>query len=599
MVRNQRSEERYSAITQSRKNEEMDKYASTGGMKPRYQPKYGKQKEMLTATQIHANEDIHKRMTHKLNYMRNPRNVDSSVDRVLTKTNGRELKFLQANNFMPKNMQRGEVSPENGNEALPPRPASPDEYENEKASRPSKSEKNKDQGVLGGIDANSATSMGTSALNSPSRYSETSSASAGVGALFAADPVEIIFDTYEVGVPVSLPISFRNISAISRMVRVIPPITADFTLSPLQYPTNSKGGLIAPGMSVSGYVSFYPESLADCGDCLSVETEGGCFDVAITAQRDCPKLSLTPDLNVGTCMVGDAMRVQLFCQNTGGMGKFRLVGQNSFDVDQGVVTEELDWDTLGCLRMEPFTVYPVKFELEKMESVNVIVEFVPLELSDHFTHKFYILSDNLQVFEYTLHASSKQVDVSISEINASSFDAKAPSIRREVFFEAANIGIEQSQQIVVSNDSGLPIEYEWVWLESPQGSQGAAARHVDEAELTKLGRKKIENTVQGANLGRSMVGGGAGFEATAFNNEFATDIGGNNNNNNNDGNMGKANNNQGDNDNNNSPGGDSPGVGSGSHRVLSGTPKNEQQRNVAIGNVGGTFEISPGKFDKS
>jgi len=55
----------------------------------------------------------------------------------------------------------------------------------------------------------------------------------------------------------------------------------------------------------------------------------------------------------------------------------------------------------------------VKFELEKMESVNVIVEFVPLELCDHFTHKFYILSDNLQVFEYTLHASSMQVDVSI------------------------------------------------------------------------------------------------------------------------------------------------------------------------------------------
>ena len=36
--------------------------------------------------------------------------------------------------------------------------------------------------------------------------------------------------------------------------------------------------------------------------------------------------------------------------------------------------------------------------------------------------------------------------------------------------QAANIGIEQSQQIVVSNDSGLPIQYEWVWLEAPQVS---------------------------------------------------------------------------------------------------------------------------------
>jgi len=51
------------------------------------------------------------------------------------------------------------------------------------------------------------------------------------------------------------------------------------------------------------------------------------------------------------------MRVQLFCQNTGGMGKFRLVGQDSYDADQGMVTEDLDWDTLGCLRMAPFTVY--------------------------------------------------------------------------------------------------------------------------------------------------------------------------------------------------------------------------------------------------
>ena len=81
------------------------------------------------------------------------------------------------------------------------------------------------------------------------------------------------------------------------------------------------------------------------------------------------------------------------------------------------------------------------------------------------------MCDSTKVFEYTVVAESKQLDLSVVAINEVAFDATDKDVRREAYFEAANLGIEQSQEVVVANDSGLPVEYEWVWLD----------RHVHEA----------------------------------------------------------------------------------------------------------------------
>ena len=92
--------------------------------------------------------------------------------------------------------------------------------------------------------------------------------------LFIADPPELVISQYEVGKPIVLPIAFRNVSSISRMVRVIPPSGNLFAMAPLKYPPNSPGGFCAPGMGVTTTITFNPVSLGDAEDFLEVETEG-------------------------------------------------------------------------------------------------------------------------------------------------------------------------------------------------------------------------------------------------------------------------------------------------------------------------------------
>ena len=182
-------------------------------------------------------------------------------------------------------------------------------------------------------------------------------------------------------------------------------------------------------------------------------------------------------------MVGDAMRVQVHCENTGGPGKFRLVSEESFNQGLRLYTDcdAEEYEVMGCLRLAPFTIYPVEFTLDTRDSVSIILEYVPLTLATSF-QKIYALCDNTQVFEYTLQADSKQLDLKVVEINEVSFDTSDNDVRRECFFSAANVGIEQHQEIVVSNDSGLPVDYEWVWLD----------KHAHEGEFDALGNQALD-----------------------------------------------------------------------------------------------------------
>lgn len=89
-------------------------------------------------------------------------------------------------------------------------------------------------------------------------------------------------------------------------------------------------------------------------------------------------------------------------------GKFRILHPN----DYPNVQADLDWSTVGCARLPPFTIYPVEFTLKRHESINLIIEYVPLTLGDH-SHDFVMLCDNCQVFLDTLSGSIMMLDVSI------------------------------------------------------------------------------------------------------------------------------------------------------------------------------------------
>lgn len=87
---------------------------------------------------------------------------------------------------------------------------------------------------------------------------------------------------------------------------------------------------------------------------------------------------------------------------------------------------------------------------------------------------------------FTIKGHSRQIDIVISELNEVPIDAHDLSLKRDVFFNPVFVGSEDSQTISVANSSGIPIEYEWVWV--PADSK--------DRELSYLGREAIARRIE-------------------------------------------------------------------------------------------------------
>lgn len=121
------------------------------------------------------------------------------------------------------------------------------------------------------------------------------------------------------------------------------------------------------------------------------------------------------------------------------------------------------WKDTGSMRNPPFTVYPVLFSLKKGEFMDLNIEFVPLCVGDHVC-VFYLLCNNGQSRRFTVTASSREVSLSVVEINNTQYNGKITDLASDLYFSAVTVLTEKTQQIVLVNDTGVPIEYEWVWV---------------------------------------------------------------------------------------------------------------------------------------
>eukprot|EP01038_Epipyxis_sp_PR26KG_P007446 gene7446-10147_t len=401
------------------KNHETKRLAMSSTIESKVDSKLPKNKTkiVLSAEKRIENENILKSINHKLNYLKNPRNHDFGVTKMLTKS---KAHFEAMKNTMAEE---------------------------------------------------------TSGLKSYKQSKITNNP------LFIANPSSLNFSDYNVGEVYSQTLSFRNISAVSRSLRLFQPRNGFFSFSPLRYPANANGGMVAPGMSVVTTVQFKPTSLGDFIDEIRVDTESGSFEVRLSAKREPPNLSLSSVLDIGNSLVGDAIRVSLLCMNTGGVGRFRLASfeeipnPNDCEVSQ-------DETVFDCLRIKPFTIYPTEFMLNKDESVELNVEFVPLTLGIH-RQSFYIKCDNGQVRNFTVQGFSKQVNVLVTEINSVEYNSSKESLYQDIYFPPACINYEQSQHVMIANETGLPIEYEWVWINED----------VPQQEFIEVGQQKLRDRI--------------------------------------------------------------------------------------------------------
>ena len=434
VTREERMNTRYAAAFKTRDYEKIKKQERDALKPPQKKFPY---KEVLPAEQRMENEAILKGINHKLNYLRNPRNKPDSVTRMLVKSK-----------------------------------ASFEEVIDEAVDDPDDGKSH----VTGAKSIQSKSSKGTKSTKKT--YGPQPKITNNP--LFQTEPKIIAFSNYVAGKEYTTPVSFRNVSAITRTLRILPPSSLFFSIAPLTYPTNSKAGMVAPGMSVTTDVTFYPNSLNDFNDSIQVETESGSYSVAIAAKNDAPDLTIPSLLDMGPCFVGDAMRVVIPCYNRGGKGRFIVLRPE----EQNTIVEDVDWrSNNSCIRFDQFTIYPTVFTLDKKESIEIFIEYLPLEVGRH-EQEFFILCDNCQLRRFTINAYSQCIDVSISEINNVFVDALDSQVCKDLFFDSANIGIEVSQELVVSNDCDLPIEYEWVWVEDQT------------IDLLKSGQKQIQKRLK-------------------------------------------------------------------------------------------------------
>ena len=403
---------------------------------------FPKQKgDQLTSEEKLTNQKILDRMNHKLNFLKNPRNDSKYINKMLVKSSKYNQISMTTTNVHETQGTAGEPTI------------------------------SFDMDGIGGMETQDKSASSNNSMP-----------------LFQAEPSNVSFANYEVGVKYQHKISLRNISSSSRTIAILPPKSKEFIINNIIFPTGSKSGIVAPGMSVTVILEFLPETLGNFTDVIKYETENGAAIVGLEALRLPPELTVPKSLDVGGVLVGDACRSQFKFTNVGGRGKFKIICRSDFrdEGDFEFPVEQSD----KCLRTKLFTVYPCSFEVNANEDVEVVIEYSPMNIGSH-TEEYLLLIDNGDVQEFNINGESRVVNLSISDINDKYLvdskercNANQQIIKYEknLNFQPTVIQDEAHQEFVVANDTGLSVEFEWVWL----------PLHTTDAQIHRSGRKAIQ-----------------------------------------------------------------------------------------------------------
>eukprot|EP00002_Diphylleia_rotans_P031027 TRINITY_DN6423_c0_g1_i2.p1 TRINITY_DN6423_c0_g1~~TRINITY_DN6423_c0_g1_i2.p1 ORF type:complete len:1804 (-),score=364.41 TRINITY_DN6423_c0_g1_i2:48-5459(-) len=256
-----------------------------------------------------------------------------------------------------------------------------------------------------------------------------------------------------------IPLSLRNISSVSRRVRVLPPRTPYFSVTLAKYP--SEDGLIAPGMKCHYMIRFAPDSLADQEDELTVITENFRFTIPILAYRPPPHLVLPTIFDCGAALVGSVKIVQFSCTNTGGPGNFKLF-PDIINLEEADDTQNQNSNELV---LAPFTISPTSFYLETNNTITIQVKFSP-ETPFVFGIRFQIACDNCQsrIFSLTGHGCIPSVELYDIEGIAPSKNELQNSI---IHFGDHAPGSLNTKNMRVKNVTGVDLPFHWDIFQVP------------------------------------------------------------------------------------------------------------------------------------
>ena len=105
-----------------------------------------------------------------------------------------------------------------------------------------------------------------------------------------------------------------------------------------------------------------------------------------------------------------------------------------------------------------------------------------------------MLCDNNQLRLFTVRGLSRQIDISILEINNTRYNNNNNNNKQsksydncDLYFSNITVQTERIQQVVICNDTGISIEYEWLWV--PENTERKNIKNVAEVLIRC---KKIE-----------------------------------------------------------------------------------------------------------
>ncbi|KAK4470786.1 hypothetical protein MN116_006308 [Schistosoma mekongi] len=248
--------------------------------------------------------------------------------------------------------------------------------------------------------------------------------------LFQAEPKSIYFKSYETGKIYESIVKLRNISDIGRSIRVVPPKTIYFSVNEGKFPLPGSS-IIAPGMTAIFTIRFMPDNLGDFEDELLVKYEDQLEPICVKllGQKARPQLNLLECYDLGSALKGGSkvITIQLHncSQEIASNSKFLFITREVFNECHKFTAKHFieyythEEDSLSVnLQLKEFSLKPIKFTLESLESITITIEFKPLFLGE-YKWELVLICDNGQYFPVTFKGKGEEPNLEIIDISDS------------------------------------------------------------------------------------------------------------------------------------------------------------------------------------
>ncbi|VDN09515.1 unnamed protein product [Dibothriocephalus latus] len=330
---------------------------------------------------------------------------------------------------------------------------------------------------------------------------------------FAVEPKDIIFDSFEAGETFEKKITLRNVSKLTRALRVIPPKSEFFKISEGHYP-ESGDNAVAPGLSCSFTVFFKPTLKQMYSDEFEVQYESQLTPLIIPLKghRKKEQINFPHEWDLGTCLVGASKKQTRILHNFAKWSNYLP----EFVIKP--VNKSSDMD------VEVFQLTPTTFELPTKGSVNMSLEFTP-NATGPFERTFEVnVAGEMLLTTITCRGKGERLALSIAEENEKS-DTE-PCLLRNSTTPEGNIvavcrlspqcpGFRSQRRFSISSDNTIDLELQWVSGSKIDQCEEEDDKAEKERRFGEANTSNLEFVLKRTLLpAKSSVSGGLIFEST-------------------------------------------------------------------------------------